>query len=408
MDDLSDPERSFSFVQAATEKGDFHGAIAALERIRLLRPELSNIQLELGVLYMRVGAVDRGRVFVQRSLESPDVPPEVRARAEAILASAESARSPMSASSGLRKDVFFGLVSVGGRYESNANSSPKGGTVLFVDLPRVLDDESTGHSDIVTSVAASASYLRLFEIPWLPRVQLSGQYLSQFYDDMDELDFSGPSVDFGPWLRFGSPTIAIEVRPYVSYAAYRLDNDRFAEMKGVGLSFQSALSERDFVSVTLLAQDQRYIDSPARTVSDRTGDYFTYGGQYTHQLAPNQYVSLQIQGERASAREDYQSYDRYVGGLGYRLLFDGFLGQGRNTLNLAARFRATRYDEADPQISATRKRKEDRTEIGLDWSIPVYRSLAVTLNVQHTINDANIPNVDYDNTSAGMSAEVSF
>lgn len=83
--DLANPERSFEFVQAAVDAGDLRGAIAALERILLINPDLPNIQLELGVLYRRAGAAELGDAYIREALAAEDVPPEVRERAEAIL-----------------------------------------------------------------------------------------------------------------------------------------------------------------------------------------------------------------------------------------------------------------------------------------------------------------------------------
>ena len=51
MADLANPERSFEFVQIAVKTGDLRGAIAALERILKIQPDLSNIKLELGLQY---------------------------------------------------------------------------------------------------------------------------------------------------------------------------------------------------------------------------------------------------------------------------------------------------------------------------------------------------------------------
>ena len=53
----SDPEASFDFAQAAIAASDPRAAIAALERILIFDPKLANIRLELGSLYLLVGAI---------------------------------------------------------------------------------------------------------------------------------------------------------------------------------------------------------------------------------------------------------------------------------------------------------------------------------------------------------------
>jgi hypothetical protein len=59
MQDLSDPERPFEFAEAAGEVDDVRGAIAALERILPLNPNLPNIALELGVDIERPATVGK-------------------------------------------------------------------------------------------------------------------------------------------------------------------------------------------------------------------------------------------------------------------------------------------------------------------------------------------------------------
>ena len=73
MENMADPEKSFKFVEAASELGDLRGAISALERILLINPNLPNIKLELGVLYLRIGSPDLAKTFIQRSLVACDV-----------------------------------------------------------------------------------------------------------------------------------------------------------------------------------------------------------------------------------------------------------------------------------------------------------------------------------------------
>src|SRR5262249_39544303 len=113
--DLENPERSFEFVHAAVAVGDFPGAIAALERILLLNPGLANIQLELGVLYLRGGLRVLAATYFRQALSSPEFPQTVRARAVTLLAQAERS---------LRLHVLSGRIYLAGRYDSNANAAP--------------------------------------------------------------------------------------------------------------------------------------------------------------------------------------------------------------------------------------------------------------------------------------------
>ncbi|MGH8658984.1 MAG: hypothetical protein ACREV4_11065, partial [Gammaproteobacteria bacterium] len=151
--DLADPERSFEFVEAAVAVGDLRGAIAALERILLINPKLANIKLELGVLYLQVGSAQLAQSYLRQALEAPDVPELVRVRAEEMLARAEAAAS---------RHRFTGLLSLAGRFDTNANAAPA--SVRFVDpffgdvVEATLQQEFTEREDYSLQALGSFQY----------------------------------------------------------------------------------------------------------------------------------------------------------------------------------------------------------------------------------------------------------
>ena len=111
----ADPEASFIFAETAVEEGNVREAIAALERVLIINPSLDNIRLELGLLYRQAGSSALAEQFIGTALASPDIPPDVKDRAEAELAAARAANSRWSRTFGLS----FGLIS-----DSNANFGP--------------------------------------------------------------------------------------------------------------------------------------------------------------------------------------------------------------------------------------------------------------------------------------------
>ena len=94
MADLTNPELSFQFVKVAIEVGDLRGAIAALERILLINPSLANIQLELGVLYLRVGNAELAQDYLSQSDSGPW---DTRRRAESSRKISSFGRKPVPA-----------------------------------------------------------------------------------------------------------------------------------------------------------------------------------------------------------------------------------------------------------------------------------------------------------------------
>src|SRR5215475_2495611 len=105
----------FKYAGLATQVGDLEGAISALERMLLINPDLPRVRLELGVLYFRLGSYEAALTYLETALQSPSLPPDVKAKAQEYLAQAVSKSSPSS----LSGEIFLGW-----RYQSNANLGP--------------------------------------------------------------------------------------------------------------------------------------------------------------------------------------------------------------------------------------------------------------------------------------------
>jgi tetratricopeptide (TPR) repeat protein len=89
---LADPgnlDKAFAFADVAIQTGDFEGAIAALERMLLVDPNLPWVKLELGVLYIRLGSFEVARTYLQNALTMPNVSSALRDRIRALLAQIE-------------------------------------------------------------------------------------------------------------------------------------------------------------------------------------------------------------------------------------------------------------------------------------------------------------------------------
>ena len=81
----ADPDTLVKFAAAAIKIGDLEGAISALDRLLLIDGENPEVQLELGVLYFRLGSLEAARSYLAAARDSPRAPPETKARAASFL-----------------------------------------------------------------------------------------------------------------------------------------------------------------------------------------------------------------------------------------------------------------------------------------------------------------------------------
>ena len=125
----------FKFATIATKTGDLEGAISALERMLLIDANLPRVRLELGVLYYRLGSFEVARTYLEDALKSPNLPPDVRSRAEQFMAQVQAQQ---------KTSVFAAEAFIGLRYQSNANLGPATSNVQLFGQAANLNQQSLG------------------------------------------------------------------------------------------------------------------------------------------------------------------------------------------------------------------------------------------------------------------------
>jgi Flp pilus assembly protein TadD len=73
----NDLDLAFEYANLCSQAGDYEGAISTLERMLIYAPNTPRLQLELGVLYYKIGAYDVARNYFEQALANPKLPPEV-------------------------------------------------------------------------------------------------------------------------------------------------------------------------------------------------------------------------------------------------------------------------------------------------------------------------------------------
>ena len=199
-----DLDAAFEYAALSAQVGDLEAAISTLERMLIFAPGLPRLQLELGVLYYRMGAFETARGYFEAAISAPDVPPEVRARVDQYLAGIDDATETTR---------FSGQVRAGIRYQTNANRAPTDSVILLNGLPFTLSGSSLGSPD--GNVYASGVFHVSHDLPSQGdslELDLVSYVSKQF--ERDELDVAlaeltvGPAFDIG---RFGIENAAIGV-----------------------------------------------------------------------------------------------------------------------------------------------------------------------------------------------------
>ncbi|SFU21260.1 tetratricopeptide repeat protein [Sedimentitalea nanhaiensis] len=397
----SDPEASFIFARVAASEGDLTGAIAALERVLALNPELSNIRLELGVLYLETGATELGEAYIREALTAPNVPPEVRARAENYLATAEVRNRRYSFS----VNVAAGLIS-----DSNANSGPS------------TPDAGLGLGNVVAVGASDTSAYVFGQLEF--RYDLGTQaghefavdaaLYSQRYNSFSVLDFDRYSLSAGIDLnltRLLSMPAQLQAR-IAGDVAYR-NNTRYLNEAGPSLAFRFLPDDRTDVTIATFWRDQNF--KPPVSTDQRDGSYYGLRISAKRALSPGLDVRGSVLYAKKTAEVQFEAYDQFVAVLGIdKEIFvgeDNSNGPWIGSLN--GYYSHIDYEADDPRITAigfpaVGGRAEDLLTVSASLKIPFAQNYGLLTEVGYTRQDSDVGLFEFNNTFASVSLTFDF
>ncbi len=401
LDDPANPQKSFNFVKAAISEGDLLGAVGALERILRVDPTLANIQLELGVLYLRLDAPAAAARYIDASLKSPDVPVWVRNRAKTLLAHANQANE--------RHQFSFGIVG-NTTHDSNANAAPTDPEVRVGGGFGVLDEDDTGRSDLSWGVLTSGQYTYAFNSEVGNQLELSFGSFNKRYDRSSELDVDSLRMELGPRFFFGpvfNPSVSL--KPYILASRLDLDGDKYLESTGLGFNVRRLFSPALRGDFYLEYRDQDYSNTTLRRAEDRSGDQFGLRGQLSYILDPKRVLSFETALGQRDAEVDWETRDFYAMQLTYSQAFRPLGDTGRPwRWILGLRAERLDYDAGDPAIDPGTARRDDRLRASMSASLPLSKHLNLLVTTSYTDVDSNLPNFEYDNWGGSLGIRLGF
>jgi tetratricopeptide (TPR) repeat protein len=138
LGDPSNLDVAFEYASLSSQVGDYEAAISTLERMLIFAPNTPRLELELGILYYKLGSYEVARSYFAQVVANPSVPPEIAAKVRLYLQQlAIEAVPPAFAAS-----IFSGI-----RWESNANSAPATQNITLDGLDFTLDSQSVAAPD---------------------------------------------------------------------------------------------------------------------------------------------------------------------------------------------------------------------------------------------------------------------
>jgi hypothetical protein len=318
----------------------------------------------------------------------------VRSRAERFLLLAEA---------GVTRHLFTSTLYLGGRYDSNANAAPTSRNVLAGGQSALLEEKNTGRDDYSLVGVGNFRYLYVLADQARTEIETNFFFASQRYARSHEIDLGSINWDVGPRFYIGpvlNPDLSI--RPFVSTSYLWLGDEHFLATYGGGADFRKFFSSTIYGDARLSVAQQDYQDSSLRpTVSDRTGPLLALDGTLYYQLRPATRVSGGLLYSRRFSKESFESFND--GGFAVSVT-QNYLDPFKWTefdwsSSLSIAFSYTSYDRPDPAVDPNVRRKDPRTNIIFANNMRLTEAFTLIVTAQHTINNSNLPNFKFTNTS---------
>jgi hypothetical protein len=396
-----DLDTAFEYAALSSQAGDLEGAISTLERMLIYAPGLPRLQLELGVLYYRLGAYETARQYFDGAKAAGNVPAEVSAKVDQYLSAIDRRAAPSQLS---------GMVRTGIRYQSNANAGPGNSTVTLNGLSYTLDGLSVAGEDFNAFVNGALRYRLDTDVQGLAlEAGLSGYAAG--YRNRDTLNtaaaeaYAGPVFDLG---RFGldDHTLAI----LLTTSGVIIEGDRYLASAGVSTTLDWQVTPIDSLSASLQYRFEDFSNTTSRRTAElQSGHRFDGQLSWSHQMTEDFSLTGQVLATRRDAEVGYLSATEVGGAISGTYRHAALIGDGPAwTVGLEAAVVGRGYDDPDTMINASRRQRDTEFSLNLRQIVPFTERVALVSEAGYRKVWSNYDIKAFDNISLSIGIQSAF
>jgi tetratricopeptide (TPR) repeat protein len=396
-----DLDTAFEYAALSSQAGDLEGAVSTLERMLIYAPGLPRLQLELGVLYYRLGAYETARQYFDGAKAAGDVPPEVSAKVDQYLAAIDQRGAPSQLS---------GMVRTGLRYQSNANAGPSNSTVTLNGLSYTLDDLSVAGEDFNAFINGSLRYRYDTDIQGLSLDAGISGYAAG-YRDRDTLNtgaleaYAGPVFDLG---RFGLDDRTLSV--LVTTSGVLIEGDRYLASAGISANFDWQITPVDSLSASVQYRYEDYSNTKSRqTAALQTGDRFDAQLSWSHNVTEDFSLTGRLLATRREAETGYLSSTEIGGAVAGTYRHAALIGDGPAwIIGLEAAVAGRGYDDPDTMINSAESQRDTEFSLNLRQITPFNERVALVTEAGYRKVWSNYDIKAFDNFSLSIGIQSAF
>jgi hypothetical protein len=366
-------------------------------------PNTPRLQLELGILYYKIGSYDMARSYFATVLANPNVPPSIASQVRVYIQQVAVEADP---------PPFSGTWYTGIRWESDANSAPASQSITLNGIDFTLDDTAVAASDWSVLNVGTLHYSYDLKNQG-DRIEFDALAYNASYFDLTDIDLTfiettlGPSFNMKRWGMDKSRLFLYGIGDEVL-----LGNAQYFDAGGAGARILSFAAERSILDVRVETRFRNFNNTEIRPTSSlREGEQTRLGGSYSYLLAPGLVLIVEGYDQRENADADFYANWEIGGSAGIAWTF-------ANPIRAAARFPWTlqagagglqrTYDDPDPTINPNAREVDNTFWSRVALVLPVAETWAMIPQVEIRDQQSNYETAEFDDFAATLGLQKRF
>ncbi|MFI5012511.1 MAG: autotransporter domain-containing protein [Hyphomicrobiales bacterium] len=394
---------AFHFSEVASAAGDYEAAVGALERMRFYNADLPRVELELGVLYFRLGSYKMALSHFEAAVSAPDTPEEVRKRVAEFQREIEKRLNP-------NQYALFGQAGL--RYQTNANAGPSNTLVKALGQDAVLNSQFTRKADWNAFGLASGRYIYDFGNQrgdgW--QTDLTAYYARQF--KVTRLNLGIAEVQTGPRLAVAPDALpGLTFHPYLIGNAATLGDNPYLTTLGAGAALDYTVGGDLALEPSLEFRRRSYRNSTDyQTAKQQTGDLVNAAFAATGAISSSVRWQSRVTFSTATANQTFDEYRLFGIDAGLPIDFYApFLSEPRVwTVTPMAGYSLTRYGGPNPLVDPTVTRQDGEWHTGISLDAPLWPNAGFAAQIMFQRVNSTLRNYDTRNFSVSAGPTVRF
>lgn len=415
LHDPSNLDVTFAYADVSAKLGDNEAAVSALERMLLFNPDLPRVDLELGVLYFRMGSFDVAQSYFQKAAAA-NPPEEVKTR----IAEYEAQIAKQQSGVQIAGSIFFGA-----QYQSDANVAPGSALIISPVTGQLLSlsPQFVKQHDVNLFAAGNVMFSYDLGTQDHDTLEIGANTYVNHYLRIRHFDLDFAEVTAGPRFRFPNPNVpwvqSATLKPYVIGNEVALGENQYFATYGTGLEATAVLPWDIEVKDIFEFRQKSFsnaADRPLSTGLDGSDKLLSLFA--TKPLTPNSAVAVELDYLDQDTRFSYYSNKIYSGALSYRVRYAdpvGLLKAPWETTVFGSRSWGL-YNAPDPCCvtggtafaPGFSNRDDRRWRFGVTQAFPITDRFTIVAQIQRDVVSSNLPIYAYTSNSALIGAQIKF